>query len=104
MALSNPIKLPVTRVSGRSGLSVDLRRPAEFWQVTKLNGDTAGALQTGLRSVREVIVYTSAFVVDSTAVASVGLGSDGGNFSIDLTTLAAGTIFYVLAIGNKAGH
>jgi hypothetical protein len=103
MALSNPIKLPVTRASGRSGLSVDLRRPAELWQVTKLNGDSAGALQTGLRSVREVIVYTSAFVVDSTAVATTGIGAAGGNFSIDLSVLAAGTLFYVLAIGNRVG-
>lgn len=103
MALSAPIKLPVTRVSGRSGLFVDLRRPAELWQITKLNGDAAGDLQTGLRSVREVIVFTSAFVVDATATATVGIGTAGGNYITSLASLAAGTLFYVLAIGNRAG-
>src|SRR5258705_4582871 len=104
MAFSAPIKLPVTRVSGRSGLFVDLRRPAELWQITKLNGDAVGNLQTGLRSVREVIVYTSDFVVDAGAAATVGIGTDGGNFLTALSGVANGLLFYVLVIGNKVGR
>jgi hypothetical protein len=101
MALSAPIPLVLTRSSGRDGFFVDRYRRAKIIQVTKLNGDTSGSVDTLLQYCKEVVILKADGTVDTTATATTGYGSNGGTFTTVLASLSAGTSFYVVAIGGK---
>lgn len=102
MAFSAPVQLlPLRLESGVINFFVDRRRVCSITKHTKANGDTDGTVDTYLRYVKKVVVLKSDGTEDTGAVATTGYGATGANFSTVLSSLAAGTVIYVIAIGGR---
>lgn len=96
-------KLPGSRyfmVSGKGGA----REHCTVIACTKLNGDTAGTIDTKLRVVRQVVILLADGVtVDTTGTATVGRAITG-TVTTTLALLTAGTSFFLICKGLPPGR